>query len=123
MENHANFTLTSTPKIINSKFADRVVSGILDSEIKHKSHIAVGFFVEQSTNLSIRLIRQLRPPAHIVVVRRDYVAYSELVSVLNSGKKFTLYKPSIIANDGLIDYKIDKKGRHIKNGKYNGYRQ
>lgn len=122
MENEANFTLTTSPKIINPKFADGVVSGILNSEIKHKSHIAVGFYVEQSTNLSIKLIRQMRPPAHIVVVTKDYIHYSNLVSVLNNAKKFTLYKPNIVSNDGLIDYKIDKKGKRIENGKYNCYR-
>ena len=57
----------------------------------------------------------------MVVVSDEYDAYSKLEYVLNKADDFGEYHPSKAINDGMIDYKIDKKERHIKNDKLNSY--
>ena len=51
----------------------------------------------------------------------EYDAYSKLGYVLNNAKEFKQYRSNKAVNDGMIDYKINKKQRHIKNDKLNSY--
>ena len=121
MERHGNLTLTTKPKVVDAKFADSLVEGILNSELKTKSNVAIAFFVKEDTTLSIMQVKKIHPPAHVVVVSDEYGAYSKLEYVLNKADDFGEYHPNKAINDGMIDYKIDKKERHIKNDKLNSY--
>jgi hypothetical protein len=56
-----------------------------------------------------------------VVVSDEYGAYSKLEYVLNSAEEFSQYHSTKAINDGMIDYKINKKERHIRNDKLNSY--
>ena len=66
-------------------------------------------------------VKKIHPPAHVVVVSDEYGAYSKLEYVLNSADDFKGYNSIKAINDGMIDYKINKKERHIKNDKLNSY--
>ena len=121
MERHGNLTLTTRPKVIDASFADSLVEGILNSKIKTKSNAAIAFFVKEDTTLSIMQVKKIHPPAHVVVVSDEYGAYSKLEYVLNSADDFKGYNSIKAVNDGMIDYKINKKERHIKNDKLNSY--
>ncbi|PWB87324.1 DUF356 domain-containing protein [Methanobrevibacter thaueri] len=121
LERHGNLNLISSPKSVDPNFADNLVEGILNSELKTKSNVATAFFVREDTTLSIMQVKKIHPPAHVVVVSDEYGAYSKLEYVLNKADDFGEYHPAKAINDGMIDYKIDKKERHIKNDKLNSY--
>ncbi|WP_462315447.1 DUF356 domain-containing protein [Methanobrevibacter sp.] len=121
MERHGNLTLTTKPKVVDAKFADSLVEGILNSELKTKSNVAIAFFVKEDTTLSIMQVKKIHPPAHVVVVSDEYDAYSKLEYVLNNAEEFNDYHSTKAINDGMIDYKINKKERHIRNDKLNSY--
>lgn len=121
MENHGNLNLTTKPKVIDAKFADSLVEGILNSELKTKSNVAIAFFVREDTTLSIMQVKKIHPPAHVVVVSDEYDAYSKLEYVLKNADEFGEYHATKAINDGMIDYKINKKERHIRNDKLNSY--
>ena len=121
MERHGNLNVISSPKVVDANFADNLVKGILNSELKTKSSVATAFFVKEDTTLSIMQVKKIHPPAHVVVVSDEYDAYSKLEYVLNNAEDFGDYHPAKAINDGMIDYKIDKKERHIKNDKLNSY--
>ena len=121
MERHGNLTLTTKPKVVDAKFADSLVEGILNSELKTKSNVAIAFFVKEDTTLSNMQVKKIHPPAHVVVVSDEYDAYSKLEYVLNNAEEFNDYHSTKAINDGMIDYKINKKERHIRNDKLNSY--
>ena len=121
MERHGNLNLTSKPKIVDAAFADSLVEGILNSKLRTKSNVATAFFVKEDTTLSIMQIKKIHPPAHVVVVSDEYGAYSKLEYVLNKSPEFKGYHSNKAVNDGMIDYKIQGKNRHIKNEKLNSY--
>ena len=121
MERHGNLNLTTKPKMVDASFADSLVEGILNSKLKTRSKVATAFFVKEDTTLSIMQIKKIHPPAHVVVVSDEYGAYSKLEYVLNSAAEFSAYHSNKAINDGMIDYKIDKKERHNKNDKLNSY--
>ena len=121
MERHGNLTLITKPKVIDASFADSLVEGILNSKLKTKSNVAIAFFVKEDTTLSIMQVKKIHPPAHVVVVSDEYGAYSKLEYVLNSADDFKVYNSIKAINDGMIDYKINKNERHIKNDKLNSY--
>ena len=121
MERHGNLNLTTKPKVVDAAFADSLVEGILNSKLKTKSNAAAAFFVREDTTLSIMQVKKIHPPAHVVVVSNEYGAYSKLEYVLNNAEEFRGYNSTKAINDGMIDYKINKKERHIRNDKLNSY--
>ena len=121
MERHGNLNLITKPKVVDASFADSLVEGILNSELRTKSKVATAFFVKEDTTLSIMQVKKIHPPAHVVVVSDEYGAYSKLEYVLNNAEEFRQYHSTKAVNDGMIDYKINKKERHIRNDKLNSY--
>lgn len=121
MERHGNLNLTTKPKVVDASFADSLVEDILNSKLRTKSRVATAFFVKEDTTLSIMQVKKIHPPAHVVVVSDEYGAYSKLEYVLNNAQDFTAYHSNKAINDGMIDYKINKKERHIRNDKLNSY--
>ncbi|WP_305557206.1 DUF356 domain-containing protein [Methanobrevibacter sp. V74] len=122
IERHGNLNLTSKPKVVDAAFADSLVEGILNSKLKTTSNVAAAFFVKEDTTLSIIQVKKIHPPAHVVVVSHEYGAYSKLEYVLNNAQDFQGYHSHKAVNDGMIDYKVNKKERHIKNDKLNSYK-
>ncbi|WP_407423068.1 DUF356 domain-containing protein [Methanobrevibacter sp.] len=121
MERHGNLNLITKPKVIDTSFADSLVESILNSKLKTKSNIAVAFFVKEDATLSIIQVKKIHPPAHIVVVSEEYDAYNKLYDLLDTAKAFEGYRSHKAKNEGMIDYTIKGKERHIKNEKLNSY--
>ena len=121
IERHANLTLISQPKEIDSTFADSLVENILNSELRTKSSVATAFFVKEDATLSIMQVKKIHPPAHVVVVSDEYEGYKKLEELLYDSKAFQGYHSHKAKNDGLIDYTIKGEGRYIKNEKLNSY--
>ena len=121
MERHGNLNLTTKPKVVDAEIADSLVETILNSKLKTKSNVATAFFVKEDTTLSIIQIKKIHPAANVVIVSDEYDAYRKLENILKTAKTFKDYHSNKAVNDGIIDYKIDKKERHIRNDKLNSY--
>ena len=121
MERHGNLNLVTRPKVIDASFADSLVEGILNSKLRTKSTVAAAFFVMEDSTLSIMQIKKIHPPAHIVVVSEEYDGYDKLNDYLDTAKIFDGYHSYKAKNEGMIDYTIKGKDRHIKNEKLNSY--
>lgn len=121
MERHGNLNLISKPKVIDANFADSLVENILNSKLRTKSKVATAFFVKEDTTLSIMQIKKIHPPAHVVVVSDEYEGYKKLQDSLDAARVFQGYHSHRAKNEGMIDYSIKGKKRHIKNEKLNSY--
>lgn len=121
MERHGNLNLITKPKVVDASFADSLVERILNSKLKTKSNVAAAFFVKEDATLSIIQVKKIHPPAHIVVVSEEYDGYKELYNLLDTAKGFEGYHSHKAKNEGMIDYTIKGKERHIKNEKLNSY--
>ena len=121
MERHGSLTLTTKPKVISAEFADSLVEQILKSKLRTKSNVATAFFVEEDTTLSILKIKQIHPPAHIVVVSPDYRGHDELKEKLEIAHTMDGYHSYRALNAGKIDYSVKGKKRYIQNNKLNSY--
>jgi len=71
LERHASLKIIGKPRLIDNKMADKIASSILGS-LKRKSFIAVAVNVEEDDTTSIIRIKRTRPPAHVIVVSREY---------------------------------------------------
>lgn len=91
IERHGNLNLTSKPKLIDSKFADKIVEKILNSDLRTKSKVATAFFIKEDATLSIMQIKKIHPPAHIVIVSEEYDSYNELKNKLSKATDFSGY--------------------------------
>ena len=121
MERHGNLTLSSKPKVISAEFADSLVEQILKSKLRTKSNVATAFFVNEDTTLSILKIKQIHPPAHVVVVSNEYKGYDELKEKLTIAHEIKEYQSFRAFNAGKIDYSVKGKKRYIYNEKLNSY--
>ena len=121
MERHGNLTLVSKPKVISAEFADSLVEQILKAKLKTKSNVATAFFVKEDTTLSILKIKQIHPPAHIVVVSPEYKGHDELEEKLTIAHEMEGYKTYRALNVGKIDYSVKGEKRYIQNNKLNSY--
>ena len=121
MERHGNLNLVTKPKVVDSNFADSIVEKILNSKLRTKSKVATAFFVKEDTTLSIMQVKKIHPPAHVVVISNEYDDYHKLKKILDNAKAFQGYYSHKAKNDGLIDYSIKGKKRHVKNEKLNSY--
>ncbi len=121
IERHANLSIISQPKDIDSNFADSLVENILNSQLKTKSSVATAFFVKEDTTLSIMQVKKIHPPAHVVVVSDEYEGYKKLEEKMDASNPFQSYHSHKAKNDGLIDYTLNEKDRFIKNEKLNSY--
>ena len=122
MEVAGNFSLSNKPVVVDPALADSFVEGILNSKIRTKSNHAVAFFVRDNDSLSIIKIKNIHPPAHIVVISEKYDCYSTLNRLIRVGEVFRHYDSHRLVNEGLIDYSIkNKEKRIIKNGRLNSY--
>ena len=121
IEKHGNLNLDTKPKVVDASFADSLVESILNSKLKTKSNVATAFFVKEDTTLSILQVKKIHPPAHVVVVSDEYGGYAKLENLLENAPDFQWYRSNKAKNDGMIDYTIKGKQRHIKNEKLNSY--
>lgn len=121
MERHGNLNLVTKPKAVDAEFADSLVESILNSKLRTKSNVATAFSVKEDTTLSIIQVKKIHPPAHIVVVSDEYEGYDKLADLLDDAPNFKGYYSQKAKNEGMIDYTIQGKQRHIKNEKLNSY--
>lgn len=115
LERHAKLNLSSSPKKIDSKFADNIVEKILKSPLRSKSKIATAFFIKEDITHSIMQIKKIHPPAHIVVVSDEYDGYMELKKKIATSSNFRGYYSNKSNKTELKDYKHNNKSKNNPN--------
>jgi uncharacterized protein len=89
IERHAQLTINGKPKIIDVEDADRIAYNILKQKLRSKSQVAAIIMVKENSTKSIMQIRQIHPPAHLIVVSDEY---KEFVNLRERFKKLRIFK-------------------------------
>ena len=111
VERHANLNLVTKPKVIDAKYADKIVENILKAPLRTKSNVATAFRVKEDTATAIVQVKKIHPPAHIVVISNDYDDYKELNKTMNDARIFKGYYSGKKQTTQMKDYKSGKKGK------------
>jgi len=91
LERHAKLKINGKPKILTPSYADQVLESILKGKVRSKTKWAVLVKVEEDTTKSIMQIREIHPPAHVVVISPEYESYSDLNKTYYGLKTFRGY--------------------------------
>lgn len=83
LERHANLKIIGKPKILPRKLADEAIEGILKQKLRSKSKWAVMVKVEEGVTPSIMQIKKIHPPAHLVVLSKEYDDYQKLEDIFD----------------------------------------
>ena len=119
VERHANLNLTTKPKVIDAKYADKIVENILKAPLRTKSNVATAFRIKEDTATAIVQIKKIHPPAHIVVISNDYDDYKELNKTVNDARVFKGYYSGKKQSTQMKDYKTHKKTKDAAVNNYN----
>jgi uncharacterized protein len=84
IERHAGLKINGTPKIIDTTLADKYAMSILNAKLRSKSKIAVLISVQEDTTRSILQIRKIHPPAHLVVISKEYPQWEKLKKIFST---------------------------------------
>ena len=109
VERHAKLNLVTKPKKLDAKIADKVVEHILNAPLRTKSKVATIFRVQEDTATAIVQVKKIHPPAHIVVVSRDYEDYDELNKLFKDSRVFKGYYSGKKQSTQMKDYKSKSK--------------
>ena len=109
VERHAKLNLVTKPKKLDAKIADKVVEHILNAPLRTKSKVATIFRVQEDTATAIVQVKKIHPPAHIVVVSRDYEDYEELNKLFKDSRVFKGYYSGKKQSTQMKDYKSKSK--------------
>ena len=108
VERHANLNLVTKPKVIDAKYADKIVENILKAPLRTKSNVATVFRIKEDTATAIVQIKKIHPPAHIVVISNEYDDYKELNKTLDDARIFKGYYSGKKQTTQMKDYKSGK---------------
>ena len=119
LERHAKLNLSTKPKMIDAKYADKIVENILKAPLRTKSNVATAFKIKEDTATAIVQVKKIHPPAHIVIISNDYEDYNELNKKLNEAKVFRGYYSPKKQSTQMKDYKTNKKSDNKNVSDYN----
>jgi hypothetical protein len=84
IERHAKLKINGTPRIIDPKVADKYAQMIIKDKLRSKSKIAVLVSVQDDATSSIVRIRKIHPPAHIIVISKEYPEWKDLKKIFST---------------------------------------
>ncbi len=84
IERHAGLHINGKPRIIDPEMADEYVQTIIKDKIRSKSKIASLISVQEDTTHSILQIRKIHPPAHMVVISKEYALWEDLKKIFST---------------------------------------
>lgn len=91
LERHAKLKINGKPKIVATELADEAIQRILKQKLRSKTSWAVMVQVEEDTTKSIMQVRKIHPPAHVVVLSKEYEDYSHLKRIFKKLPPFKGY--------------------------------
>ncbi|HHT19600.1 MAG: DUF356 domain-containing protein [Euryarchaeota archaeon] len=84
IERHAKLKITGKPRIMDSGIADEFAQEIIKDKLRSKSKNAVLVSVKEDTTHSILQIRNIHPPAHLMVISKEYPQWGELKKIYSN---------------------------------------
>jgi hypothetical protein len=81
MERYAKLKIKGKPRLLDPKKADKSAQAIIGTPLRTKSKISVLVSVEQDTTGSIVQIRNIHPPAHLMVISEEYPQWEEMKKI------------------------------------------
>lgn len=84
IERHAGLKINGTPRIIENTLADKYAQSILNAKLKSRSKIAVIVSVKEDATRSILQIKKIHPPAHVVVISKEYTQWEKIKKIFNT---------------------------------------
>lgn len=78
LERHAGLKINGKPRLLENEYADKLAQNIIKRKIRKKSNISVVIQVQESDTHSIMQVKKIHPPAHIIVVSKEYSEFAEL---------------------------------------------
>ena len=91
IERHAKLKIAGKPRIINPKNADELAKEILNQKIRVNSEIAVLVKVLEDNTKSIMQIKNIHPPAHLVVISDEYKSFEKIKKIYENSPSFKGY--------------------------------
>jgi hypothetical protein len=91
LERHAKLKIIGKPRILQAKIADKFMKSVLKQDLKSKTKFVVMVRVQEDTTKSIMQVKKIHPPAHIMVLSREYDDYSELEKIFKDLKPLRGY--------------------------------
>ena len=91
LERHAKLKIIGKPKKLPSKLADETFSNIINQKLKTRSKWAVMVKVKEDTTKSIMQVQKIHPPAHIIVLSKEYNNYNKLKRLFDNLSHFPGY--------------------------------
>ena len=84
IERHAGLKINGTPKIMDNSMADKYAQSILNAKLRSRSKIAVIVSVQEDATRSILQIKKIHPPAHILVISKEYTQWEKIKKIFNT---------------------------------------
>jgi|WetSurMetagenome_2_1015567.scaffolds.fasta_scaffold339481_2 uncharacterized protein len=84
IERHAGLKINGIPRIMDNTMADKYAQSILNAKLKSRSKIAVVVSVQEDATRSILQIKKIHPPAHIVVISKEYTQWEKIKKIFNT---------------------------------------
>lgn len=94
LERHANLTIVGKPKTVSLDKIFDVTKRVIKQNPRDDIKVAVLVKVEENTTNSIINIRNIHPPAHVIVVSEEYPEYKPLLKDYDKAKVFDGYYSS-----------------------------
>jgi len=94
MERHARLKIQGKPRFLDPKKADEYAQAIIGSPLRSKSKIAILVSVEQDATRCIVQIRNIHPPAHLMVISEEYEQWEEMKKIFGTLLPFNGYYSS-----------------------------
>ncbi|WP_321421036.1 DUF356 domain-containing protein [uncultured Methanobacterium sp.] len=84
IERHAGLKINGTPRIMENTMADKYAQSILNAKLRSRSKIAVVVSVQEDATRSILQIKKIHPPAHILVISKEYTQWEKIKKIFNT---------------------------------------
>lgn len=91
LERHGGLKIQGKPRLLDPKIADKTAQEIIKDKIRSKSKISVLVSVREDATLSIVRIREIHPPAHMVVISEEYPQWKEINKIFKTLQPFKGY--------------------------------
>jgi uncharacterized protein len=84
IERHAGLKINGTPKIMDNTMADKYAQSILNAKLRSRSKIAVVVSVQEDATRSILQIKKIHPPAHLLVISKEYTQWEKIKKIFST---------------------------------------
>jgi len=84
LERYSKLKIQGKPRFLDPKKADKCAQAIIGTPLRTKSKKAVLVSVEQDTTRSILQIRNIHPPAHLMIISEEYPQWEEMKKIFGT---------------------------------------